>query len=380
MRLLRHSSRYRERSIMAKRGNSVIGIDLGKHVFKGVLLQRRGDARYVLTSFASREVPENLGTVEDLAQQLKLLFQGYRRKRQGLRHRRFPIPLPCSALSSSQTRRSTCFAMPCASTASRSSIRSAKISCSIARLSRPTATAARPRHANGEWRRTRMNGVAKKKYLVGGMLRPTVKQITDAMSKARISADILQLAPVCSFNAFEFAYPQIFANDTFLLLDMGHLQSTVLIGSKKELVLVRSIDYGGKSLIQALIADGAVEANAAQLMMNEGDAGHGGDLPRFAHASRHGSSQLDRLLRGTARRKHSSHFRFRRPRPHGAILQTLSDELEPPLRDLGPARDLRSRPAGGQAPGAAERICLPQCRLRRGVRIPAELSAHVASS
>ena len=42
---------------MAKRGNSVIGIDLGKHVFKGVLLQRKGDARYVLTSYASREVP-----------------------------------------------------------------------------------------------------------------------------------------------------------------------------------------------------------------------------------------------------------------------------------------------------------------------------------
>src|SRR5205085_2878098 len=82
-------------------------------------------------------------------------------------------------------------------------------------------------------------GMAKTKYLVGGMLRPIVKQISEACSKTRMSADILQLAPVCSFNAFEFAYPQIFAKDAFLLLDMGHLQSTVLIGSKKELVLVR---------------------------------------------------------------------------------------------------------------------------------------------
>ena len=46
---------------------------------------------------------------------------------------------------------------------------------------------------------------------------------------------------------------------------MGHLQSTVLIGSKKELVLVRSVDYGGKSLIQALTADGALDADAAHL-------------------------------------------------------------------------------------------------------------------
>ena len=60
---------------MARRGNSVIGIDLGKHVFKGVLLQRKGDDRFVLTSYASREVPEELNTPEELAQQLKLLFK-----------------------------------------------------------------------------------------------------------------------------------------------------------------------------------------------------------------------------------------------------------------------------------------------------------------
>jgi Tfp pilus assembly PilM family ATPase len=52
---------------MAKRGNSVIGIDLGKHVLKGVLLHRKGDARYVLTSYASRQVPEDLATADDLA-------------------------------------------------------------------------------------------------------------------------------------------------------------------------------------------------------------------------------------------------------------------------------------------------------------------------
>ena len=50
---------------MAKRGNSVIGIDLGKHAFKGVSLQRKGDARYVLTNYASREVPEDLKLIVD---------------------------------------------------------------------------------------------------------------------------------------------------------------------------------------------------------------------------------------------------------------------------------------------------------------------------
>src|SRR3954451_19789578 len=60
---------------MARRGNSVFGIDLGKHVFKGVLLQRKGDNRFVLTSYASREVPEELNTPEDLAQQIKALLK-----------------------------------------------------------------------------------------------------------------------------------------------------------------------------------------------------------------------------------------------------------------------------------------------------------------
>jgi Tfp pilus assembly PilM family ATPase len=136
-----------------------------------------------------------------------------------------------------------------------------------------TNGAATGENANGSAEAPSPDGVGKTKYLVGGMLRPMVKQISEACSKSRVSADILQLAPVCSFNAFEFAYPDIFAKDAFLLLDMGHLQSTVMIGSKKELVLVRSIDYGGKALTQALTADGALDANAARLMMQQGDAG-----------------------------------------------------------------------------------------------------------
>ena len=115
--------------------------------------------------------------------------------------------------------------------------------------------------------------VTQTKYLVGGMLRSQVKQIVAAANKNRLSAEILQLAPVCSFNAFEFAYPEIFANEAFLLLDMGHLQSTVLIGSKGELVLVRSIDYGGKALMQALTAEDALDADAAWLMIQQGDEG-----------------------------------------------------------------------------------------------------------
>ena len=257
---------------MAKRGNSVIGIDLGKHVFKGVVLHRKGDARYVLTSYASREVPEDLQTADELAQQLKLLLKDLGGSAKGcavavsdpssllriIEQPDTPVDLLRNALrlNGLAVLNQECkdFVLDCAPVSDNG--------------------------ANGHARNGSVNGddastttVATKRYLVGGMLRPTVKQISEAMSKTRVAADILQLAPVCSFNAFELAYPEIFANDTFLLLDMGHLQSTVLIGSKKELVLVRSVDYGGKQLTQALTADGALDANAARLMMEQGDGG-----------------------------------------------------------------------------------------------------------
>ncbi len=254
---------------MGKRGNSVIGLDLGKQSFKGVLLHRKGESRYVLTSYASREVPEEMATADDLAHQLKLLLKDLGTAKgcaiavsdpgsllRIIEQPETPIDLLRNALrlNGLAVLNQECkdFVLDCAPV-------------SVNGLNGHLAGAGGPTEATSI--------VARKKYLVGGMLRPTVKQISEAMSKTRVTADILQLAPICSFNAFELAYPEIFANHTFLLLDMGHLQSTVLIGNKKELVLIRSVDYGGKALTEAITADGALDTSAARVMMNEGDPG-----------------------------------------------------------------------------------------------------------
>jgi Tfp pilus assembly PilM family ATPase len=259
---------------MARRGNSVFGIDLGKHVFKGVLLQRKGDNRFVLTSYASREVPEELTTSADLAQQLKLLLKDLGGSASGcaiavsdpgsllriIEQPSTPIDLLRNALrlNGLMVLNQECkdFVLDCA-----------PLSPEITNGSGTNGGG----HESGTSSQTAVG--VQTKYLVGGMLRPTVKQISEACSKSRIPADILQLAPVCSFNAFEFAYPETFAKETFLLLDMGHLQSTVMIGNQKELVLVRSIDYGGKALTHALTANGAVDAAGARVMIQQGDAG-----------------------------------------------------------------------------------------------------------
>ncbi len=163
-----------------------------------------------------------------------------------------------------------------------------------------------------------------------------VKQISEATSKARVSADILQLAPICSFNAFELAYPEIFANDTFLLLDMGHLQSTVLIGSKRELVLIRSIDYGGKQLNEALTADGALDSSAAQVLLREGDAGIADvcrqSLTRLATEVRNSIGFFEGQHEETIHRIFVSGGLARTE----VILQTLSDELSLPCEIWDP--------------------------------------------
>ena len=251
---------------MAKPANSVIGIDLGKHVFKSVLLQRKGDERFALTNYASRTVPDGIATADELAQQLKLLLKDLGGSAKAcvvaasdpdallriIEQPTTPVELLRSALrlNGLAVLNQECkdFVLDCAP------------------VSAVALAGVTPDGAVAE-------SSGKTRYLVGGMLRPSVKQISEAFGKTKTPASVLQLAPVCSFNAFEFAYPEVFANEAFLLLDMGHLQTTVLIGDKKELVLVRSIDYGGKMFTEALTANGALDAEAARLMMQEGDPG-----------------------------------------------------------------------------------------------------------
>jgi Tfp pilus assembly PilM family ATPase len=101
----------------------------------------------------------------------------------------------------------------------------------------------------------------------------------------------------------------------------------VLIGSKGELVLVRSIDYGGKALMQALTAEGALEADAAWLMIQQGDEG-------MAEICRNSLSRLATEVRNSigffeGQREESINRIFVSGGLARAevVLQTLSDEL-----------------------------------------------------
>jgi len=257
---------------MGRRADSVIGIDLGKHVFKGVTLRRKGDSRFVLTSFASHQVPEEFASADDLARELKFLLKELGG---GAKACAVAISDPAALLRIIEQPDTPVELLRNALRLNGLAVLNQECKDFVLDVARVLSRNASVKSTSGSSGNVAVQSsvVTQTKYLVGGMLRPAVKQISAAISKTRLTADILQLAPICSFNAFELAYPETFANEGFLLLDMGHLQSTMLIGSKGELVLVRSIDYGGKALMQALTAEGALEADAAWLMIQQGDEG-----------------------------------------------------------------------------------------------------------
>jgi len=321
---------------MARRGDSVIGIDLGKHVFKGVSLRHKSDSRLVLTNFASREVPEEFGTTDQLAQQLKLLL---RELGGNVRSCALAISHPAAILRIIEQPSTPIDLLRNALRLNGLAVLNQECKDFVLDVAPVCVNGAGKGITSG----IGSGGVAvhstvvtKTKYLVGGMLRQTVKQVSEAMNKTRVSADILQLAPVCSFNAFEFAYPGIFHKDAFLLLDMGHPQSTVLMGSKGELVLVRSIDYGGKTLRQALTADGALDKDAAWTLLQRGDPGMAevcrGSLARLATEVRNSIGFFEGQREESISRVFVSGGLARIE----TILQTLSDELGLPCEIWDP--------------------------------------------
>jgi len=258
---------------MGKRADSVIGLDLGRRFFKGVALRQKNDSRLVLTNFACQQVPEEFASADALAQHLKPLV----RELGGAKSCAVALSDPAALLRIVEQPDTPV-----------DLLRNALRWNGLAVLNQDckdfvldvAPVSANPGH-NGRAGAGESSGnvavqsgvVTKTRYLVGGMLRQSVKSVSEALAKIRVPVQALQLAPVCSFNAFEVAYPEIFTHEAFLLLDLGHLQSTMLIGSKGELVLVRSIGYGGKALGQALTAEEALDKEAAWLLIQQGDPG-----------------------------------------------------------------------------------------------------------
>lgn len=315
---------------MAKSPSSAIGIDLGEHTHKAVILQRKGQQKYVLQDFAIQEAAQPLESTDAVADAIKTLSQalsgGSKVASVALSSRgtilriiyqpRTPVELlrKAVALNSESLLNQNC--------------RDYVLDCDELDVE------AAPEESDAEGEKEVRKSAANQpvRYLVGGILREKVETVNEGGAKARMQLVNLQLAPVCNLNAFAFSNPEAFNSPSFMLVDVGHEESTVLMGVAGDLKLVRTIDYGGKAFIEAVTGEGAIDVSAATLLLQQGDTG-------MAEASRMTISSL-------AREIHSSIAFFEGQHEatiqdiflSGAIcraelpLQMLSDELDLPCQ------------------------------------------------
>ncbi|MEQ1860122.1 MAG: pilus assembly protein PilM [Chthoniobacteraceae bacterium] len=223
---------------MAKAPSSVIGLDVGRYAIKCVQLQRRGEGRFAVTHYATRQLDgatassAQLGTtIRDVLKQMgsarafavavsapEALVRIIEQPEMPPEILRNALRLNGANLLNQDCRE---FVLDCD-----------KISAS-----------GNERTDSGQQR-----------YVVGGMPRRELQRYHEALDGTGSVVNTLQLAPISLFNAFEFSHPEIFSAQAFFLIDIGHLSSTMILGSKRELVLVRSVEVGGHSILETLSA------------------------------------------------------------------------------------------------------------------------------
>jgi type IV pilus assembly protein PilM len=227
---------------MAKTLTSAIGVDLGRYSLKSVLLHKKSGNRYVLTHFASMPVDEATErTPEAIGVQLKALVKHMGGTAKGcavavsspdalmriIEQPETPVEMLRDAL---RLNGATLMNQDC---------KNFVLDCDLVDSPSSDQTAG----AAG----------AQKRYLVAGLPRTEVTQLAQVFEQGGLTnVAAVQLAPITVFNAFEFAHKEVFDNQAFFLVDFGHASSTMMIGAKKELALIRTVEFGGKSLVDTL--------------------------------------------------------------------------------------------------------------------------------
>lgn len=247
---------------MVKLSNSAIGVDLGQHTIKAVRLQRRGGNRVAIAGYAIRELGDRGAKEDEIQHHLKLLIEELGGKVKShatsmsddemilriVEQQATPLEVLRSALKLN------------ASALLHEDCKNYLLDCDTVDGSDPSVSEAQQRP----------NQV---KYVIGGLPRQKVAHVTGAFAKLKAPVQTVQLAPICLFNAFEYARPKIFSSEPFLLLDIGHRRSTVVGGFAGRIVMVRTINYGGKSLLDDVMMNGAINRDAAILLLEQNDGG-----------------------------------------------------------------------------------------------------------
>lgn len=225
---------------MAKAPNSVIGIDLGRFSLKSVLIQRKGGDRMAMTHYGCH-IPEHpADDADSLAKQIKALLKDMGGSAKSAV---ISVSSPGALIRIIEQPETPPHILRDAlrlngMTLLNQDVKSFVLDCDL------IPTIAEPVE-HGE-------SAARFRYLVGGLPRTEVQQIGEAVETVGLPVQRMQLAPVSLFNAFEFARPEVFNGEAFFLLDIGHVTSTMMVGAHRSLILVRTVEFGGRSLFEAL--------------------------------------------------------------------------------------------------------------------------------
>lgn len=114
-------------------------------------------------------------------------------------------------------------------------------------------------------------GTAQMNYLVTGVPESAVAAVDAALASAPAHLQAVHLAPLSLFHAFRQARPEVVAAHSFLLVDIGHLSSTIVAGARGQFLLVRSIDFGGNELVDALMDQGCGDDDDPTSGLETGD-------------------------------------------------------------------------------------------------------------
>lgn len=238
---------------MAKTLTQVVGIDFGRSTIKAVHLSRRGTNRLLLNGYAIRAVDAAVETPEQITYQLQQLFQSMK----GVHLQNCAVAFfssdaiiriieqpetPTEILREGLRLNGVALL--------NQDVKEFVLDCDLIK--------------SGSGQVEDRSAVSRLRYLVGGLPRKRITTIDAAFQKLRKnSLKAVQIPAVCIFNAFEFAHPEIFNNEAFLLVDIGHNSSTITVGVKNELILVRTIEFCGQLLLNSLSGHSGVSAAEA---------------------------------------------------------------------------------------------------------------------
>jgi type IV pilus assembly protein PilM len=91
-------------------------------------------------------------------------------------------------------------------------------------------------------------GMTKLKVLAAGAKQSVLNDYQMAIKNAGLTADCIVPGLLGPVNAFELALPQVFANESVALVDIGFKQTSICILDRGELVLSRVVNIGGDKL------------------------------------------------------------------------------------------------------------------------------------